>query len=58
MFSRAEVEVLVVERYGSDFLHEQQLKKRQDDIDREIRSLKRRIKVLEKERESLAPISQ
>ena len=55
---RAEVEALAVERYGLNFLHEYQLKKRQDDIDREIRKLKRRINALEKEKESLASINQ
>lgn len=51
---RAEVEALVLKLYGSDYFRQQQLKKRQDDIDREIRKLKRRIKALEKERLSLS----
>ncbi|MBO9484387.1 MULTISPECIES: hypothetical protein [Gammaproteobacteria] len=47
---REEVEALVLTLYGPDYVNQQQLKKRQDDIDREIRKLKRRIKALEKER--------
>ncbi|WP_257263562.1 hypothetical protein [Endozoicomonas sp. ONNA2] len=34
--------------------HSKKLKKRQDDIDRELRKLKRRINALEKERLSLS----
>ena len=51
---REEVESLVLKLYGPDYARQQQLKKRQDDIDREIRKLKRRIKALEKERLSLS----
>lgn len=51
---REELESLVLTLYGPDYVSQQKLKKRQDDIDREIRKLKRRIKALEKERLSLS----
>ncbi|WP_299734697.1 hypothetical protein [uncultured Endozoicomonas sp.] len=51
---RFEIEAFVLELFGEDYVNQQRLKKRQDDIDREIRKMKRRIKVLEKERLSLS----
>ncbi|WP_257266864.1 hypothetical protein [Endozoicomonas sp. ONNA2] len=44
---------MVLKLYGPDYARQQQLKKRQDNIDREIRKLKRRSKALEKERLSV-----
>ena len=50
---RHEVEALVKQKSGSDHLHKKKLQKELADINKEIRSLKTRLKALERRRAEL-----